>query len=99
MAARPWPHPGPGAQHSHVIDEETEAQKVKETCPQSQFSQELMIEGVSASQVKIQAKSQPPSRSLRGQEDESDLLGLLVRLGPSLASKSHRRDWIVHWFT
>lgn len=35
MRARPWTHPGPGAQYSNFIDKEIEVQKVIETCLQS----------------------------------------------------------------
>lgn len=35
LGARPWPHSGPGAQYPNVINEEIEAQKMKETYPQS----------------------------------------------------------------
>ena len=35
LESRPWPHPGPGAQYPNFIDEAIEAQKMKETCPQS----------------------------------------------------------------
>lgn len=35
LGSRPWPHPGPGAQYPNFIDEEIEAQEMKETCPQS----------------------------------------------------------------
>lgn len=29
MRARPWPHPGPGAQYPNFVDEEIETQRVK----------------------------------------------------------------------
>lgn len=77
MGARPWPHPGPGAQYPSFIDEEAEVQRVRKACPQSHGA---------ASQVNNQAKSQADYH--RRGEGESGLSRLLVRRGPRDLGKS-----------